>query len=516
VPSDEVLEAQGAVIGEIEFVILDVFDPENPKENNWLFRTANTLHIDTRQRVIRHVLLFREGDPYRARDLQESERLLRSMGYLYDARILPVAYEDGRVRVRVITRDVWTLQVGVSFGRSGGANAYRFGVSDTNFLGFGKRITLQRSKDVDRTSDLYSYGDPNLVGTRWRLLAAYQDNSDGFQRQLVVERPFYSLETHWSTGANLLNYDRVDSLYKLGEIAAQFRQEQQFYEGSAGFSRGVVHGASQRFSGGLTYNRNRFGAAPDEPPSPEQPADRTLVYPWFGYEYIADDYARLRNLDQIERTEDLHFGLQASARLGWCSELFGADRNQAVLASFAQIGLVLGRGRWFITEGHAGGRFGRDGSENVLVGGSARYDMRVFGRHGFHVAAGVDFAHNLDGENQLLLGGDNGLRGYPLRYQDGDRRYLITVEQRFYTPWQILRLVNLGAAVFADAGAAWFAGTHDDPTQLGLLRDVGFGLRVASARSSRGSMIHVDLAFPLDGGDTIERVQLLVNARDSF
>ena len=83
-------------------------------------------------------------------------------------------------------------------------------------------------------------------------------------------------------------------------------------------------------------------------------------------------------------------------------------------------------------------------------------------------------------------------------------------------PWQVLRLVNVGAAVFFDAGEAWFAGGRGDEFELGLLRDVGFGLRVASARSSRGSMVHIDVAFPLDGDDSIERVQLLVEAKDTF
>ena len=77
-------------------------------------------------------------------------------------------------------------------------------------------------------------------------------------------------------------------------------------------------------------------------------------------------------------------------------------------------------------------------------------------------------------------------------------------------------IAAIGAAVFFDAGAAWFAGREGDPTELGLLRDVGFGLRLSSTRSSRGSMLHLDLAFPLDGDDSIESVQFLVKAKQRF
>ena len=515
-PTDAELEAQGALVGEIEFDTLDVFDPRNPKEHNWFFRTANTLHVVTRDSVLRQLLLFREGEPYRGKALAESERVLRQAGYLFDARVLPVAYEDGLVRVRVVTRDVWTLQAGVSIGRSGGENTSSFGISDSNLLGFGKEVTLERSADVDRTSVLYRYRDPNIGGTRFRLLLGYQDNSDGFQRQFSFDRPFFSLSTRWSAGVGLLNFDRVDSLYTLGEVRDRFRHVEDNYGIGAGFSRGLTRGATRRWSAGVSYESNRFDVAPGAAPSPEQPVDRLLVYPWIGYEHIADAYDKMRNLDRIERTEDLNFGFEGRVQLGWSSQSFGADRDQAILSAAWQTGFVPASGKVLFVGGHVSGRFGRSEHENFLLGLDARYDMRTFGRHDFHVRVAGDVADDLDGEDQLLLGGDNGLRGYPLRYQEGDRRWLLTLEQRFYTPWQILRLFNLGGAIFVDAGEAWFAGSRGDATELGLLRDVGFGLRVASARSKRGSMVHLDVAFPLDGDASIERVQFLVSAKESF
>ncbi len=58
----------------------------------------------------------------------------------------------------------------------------------------------------------------------------------------------------------------------------------------------------------------------------------------------------------------------------------------------------------------------------------------------------------IDPENQVLLGGDNGLRGYPLRYQAGERRAILNVEQRFFTDWYPWRLFRVGYAVFVDVG----------------------------------------------------------------
>jgi hemolysin activation/secretion protein len=122
---------------------------------------------------------------------------------------------------------------------------------------------------------------------------------------------------------------------------------------------------------------------------------------------------------------------------------------------------------------------------------------------------------SLDPDQQLLLGGDNGLRGYPLRYESGTSRALVTVEQRFFTDWYPFRLVRVGAAAFADAGRTWGSGVigNSDP---GLLRDVGFGLRLGNTRTGLGNVVHIDFAFPLSNIAGIQKSQFLVQTFQSF
>src|SRR5210317_2255965 len=113
-PSPAELEAIGAVVGEIVYEKANVFDTSNPKENNSLYRLANRWHVVTRDSVLRNQLLFRPGDKFEARLLEESERLLRQNSFLYDAKIEPLSYADGIVDIRVRTRDLWTLMPGFS------------------------------------------------------------------------------------------------------------------------------------------------------------------------------------------------------------------------------------------------------------------------------------------------------------------------------------------------------------------------------------------------------------------
>src|ERR1700733_6482800 len=149
VPSDAALEAAGAVIGRVEIATHNIFDESDPRETNGLFRLADRLHVRTKHATIQAQLLFASGDKYLARKLAETERVLRLLPYVYDARIVPVHYADGKVDVRVITKDVWTLSPGISFGRSGGTNNSRFDLEDSNFLGWGKNIEFTHGSNVD-------------------------------------------------------------------------------------------------------------------------------------------------------------------------------------------------------------------------------------------------------------------------------------------------------------------------------------------------------------------------------
>src|SRR6516164_10092779 len=152
VPSPDELEAAGAVIGEVLIDNQNIFNLEDPKDDNWLFRAADDLHPRTRADVIRHQLLFKPGEPYNRRMIDESERILRADGYFYDAWIREVRYHDNQVDLRVTTRDVWTLNPGFNFSRSGGTNAIGVQIQDTNFLGSGASLKVFHTSTVDRTS----------------------------------------------------------------------------------------------------------------------------------------------------------------------------------------------------------------------------------------------------------------------------------------------------------------------------------------------------------------------------
>jgi len=60
--------------------------------------------------------------------------------------------------------------------------------------------------------------------------------------------------------------------------------------------------------------------------------------------------------------------------------------------------------------------------------------------HGLAMSALGDY---LDLDNPVQLGGDNGIRGYPQRYQNGESKAVLMIEQRFFTDWYPFRLARV-------------------------------------------------------------------------
>lgn len=515
VPDDAALEAQGARIGRIHFRTLELFDIDGKDQDSSLFRLGNRLHVRTRDATVEDQLLFREGEVYDASAVAESARILRSRRYLRDASIRPIAYRDGYVDLEVTTQDVWSFNPGLSFGRRGGKNSTGFELEEQNLLGLGTRLGAGFKSDADRDSKILTFRDPQLGSSWWDLFAEYSDNSDGRLAEFSLARPFYSLDSRWSAGLELDDDLRVDSRYDRGEKTDQYETHARFASAHWGFSDGLVDGWARRYSVGVTLDDRRFADAPGFAPARLLPEDRKLLYPWVGAEWVEDRFATTRNRDQIDRIEDYSLGWNLRARLGFASGAAGSDRDALVLFSAASTGYELSPRQSLLLGAGITGRLESGRIANGLLDVGARYYFRQSPRRLLFMKFEATAGSNLDRDTQLLLGGDNGLRGYPLRYQAGSSRWMFTAEQRVFTNWYPFQLFNVGGALFYDMGQV----SGRDPLSSrpqGLLRDVGFGLRFGNGRSALGNVLHLDFAFPLDGDESIHRMQVLVETRTRF
>ncbi len=514
-PSFAELEAAGARIGEIRIRSRDIFDLQDPKEAGLLFRWANALHIQTRPGVIEDALLFKSGEPLSVARIEETERVLRNNRYLYDVQVRPVAWHDGLVDIEIETRDTWSLDPGFSAGRSGGANSSGIHLKEYNLLGTGVALSLGHSRGVDRSSNEFQFSNDRAFGGWTALNFSLAQNSDGRRVAAGVSQPFYALDTRWAAGLTASKDSRIDAVYNAGEVASQYRHYQQQAEVFGGWSAGRVDGWVQRYSAGMNLADDAFAPEPGLIAPLRLPADEKRVAPFVRYELIEDRFEKLRNRNLIERPEYFALGLSANVQLGWAAAGLGSSRDTLLYSAAISRGFDPAPRQTLAASAAVSGQYADARVRRQRLGASAQYYAPQGPHWLFYAAAAGDVLHHPDAADTLLLGGDNGLRGYPLRYQSGNRRALFTLEERGYTGLYVLQLFRIGGAAFLDVGRAW-GGESPNRVAPGWLGNAGFGLRIVSARAAFSNVLHFDVAFPLNAPEGIKKVQLLVKTKTSF
>lgn len=493
---------KGAEINKVRVTSLAVFDENNPREDYTIYRWANRIHPVTREQRILDQLLFDEGEAYDPRKIDESARLLRSERYLFDADIRPISDCDGKVDVEVITRDVWSLTPDLSFSRTGGENEYRLGIRESNVFGHGFEVGVVKQRDFDRdTSEVY-YRDDNIRGSRIRGRFGYSNNDDGDEKLASLDLPFYQLDARRSWQVTLEQVERVDAQFFKGDEVTEVSRDAEDYLVKYGWSRGLQQGRTTRWALGYRYEKQAYSVGPELPPPLSFPQDRTLSYPFVDFSIVEDDYDTGVNLNQLHRTEDIHVGFSLFNRIGYAADALGSDNDRLLIQGAYNDTLAYTQHRWVTHRLAWSGLMNLDDdeTEDLLLDYVVRFQQQQAKRWAFFASFQATLARNLNSNQQLLYGGDSGARAFDNRFQSGDRRVIVSVEQRRYTDLHLFNLIRVGWAVFLDAGRAWDPDV-DDGIADDYLASVGVGLRLASSKSDKGQMLHLDLAVPLTNRD---------------
>jgi hypothetical protein len=493
------LESRKAVIGRIEVIITDVFDLAKPEENIWIGRVSDHLHVTTREQVIRRVLLFAEGEPVRERRIYETERLLRALPFLKDARIEPMVGADGVVVAKVRVRDAWTTQVNAGFSKVGGQSSAAFGIDEKNFLGAGKSVAVDFAKDHERSTWGLAYGDPQLFGSRWTLAAHTQYLTDGYARSLRLERPFFALDTPWSTRVDLSQNHSSLHLYDQGvEVySAPFRQSELRMAGAWA----VKANEDRVWRAGLLLKRQdtSYGpiavAGPVGPLAPPALVDRRLRGPAVTLSTQDDAFESFQDLQGMDTPEDYNLAWNGDLELGSYSRALGSS----VSAPFFKLQAGQGWSRssedltlfTFLWDG----RKPASGLANSHMELALTQYFKVTPNQIFAAMVTVDRAIRPDPETWYYVGGDQGLRGFPNQMHPGDGRWTASFNYRMLTEQRWWGLVRLGYSAFLDVGSVH---RLDGQGWSRTYADAGFGLRLGNLKSSMGRVILLSVAAPLN------------------
>jgi hypothetical protein len=515
--------AAAPTIASVRVARKNVFDLAVPGENWWPFRIADRIHIVTRERVVRRELLFRPGDPWDPLRVIESERNLRADYPFRSVEIERIARPDGRVDAVVRTQDSWSTNPRLAFASSGGHSTMDYGLEEDNLDGLGKSVSYVHTQGSDTggrvRSDAYGYGDPRFLGTRLALGAGFARTQDGDQGRLSLTHPFYSLDDPRATYASWSQSAAVGALVGDGADVSNYFERRRVVD--AGYAWRLPGGRDlvRRVSVGWYDDHAAFAPtarAPGTLPG-TLPAGRDLSGPTVGWSWVQPRYVKETYIDRMERVEDFNLGNELSARTGYMARGTGSDQDRWIFNVSDRQGLSLGPGRFVLAGVGASGRIFRDRWENGLLTADANlfWKNAAFSRDRTLVAH-VEAAQGrrLDRENQIVLGGSTGLRGYKNDSFVGGRSILANLEDRFFVPGEYFHLARFGGALFAESGCVVPEGSGFSPARF--KSDVGFGLRAASTRSTSGGVVRVDLAYALNSGPGGARWILSIRGGQAF
>jgi hypothetical protein len=462
----------------VDTIIIDnrnVFDQEDPSPD-WVANLANSLHMRTRQWVIRRRLLFNRGDAFDLARMEESERLLRGLGVFRQVRVDTTRLPDGRLALRSVTADGWSSQPQASFTTVGGDKTWELGYTERNFLGTATEVALAYGQDPDRRHFDLEFLNPHFFSRRTLITVRHHDLSDGRHSEWRFGLPFHetaaphSIETYGEAADERVLRFRDDALL-------DSTRHHLFRVGLAG---GIATSANShrytRLWGSWEWRREDFGAM----------AASKVPYSVFttvraGIELGSNRFRVLEHFNSFARREDVDLsptfraGIVMQSGIGY--EISGQTsavwkRGFAVLRVAAN-GLDSTRTQAQIT---------------VVSQDMPRHTLIAHAEGGLvtHPKPGAEFDPWIVQRGPRLFG---------IHDFTGTRMTWLVFEDRILVADNILGLMAFGLAPFFDYGGAWYG---DEPIRQG--GDAGVSLRLGPTRAVRGEAAEFGFGYRFGQG----------------
>jgi hypothetical protein len=503
-----------------------VFKPQtifNESEDGitFLHRWANAIHIDTKIMTLENeAAFFLDKCNKNFADMAEVERHLRSRKYLRDAE---VTSDKNVENITITTWDNWSIMPTISFGRKGGENTYSFGIKERNLLGFGINAEIESYQNAQRSGYKLISTIPLFQRKNTEIKLRFANNDDGQQRSLFLRKIFagFHIKKAYLLGFN--EESRNDTVFQNDSDQSVFAHDISFKTLNYAWLDFNSDNLVLRYSVGITQDQHIFSAiseadllAQESPPlTGQRPQDRKFIYPWAAFEYIEKDFRKATNVHSISQIEDFNHGWQINSRLG-----IGNGNNEnsawALWKIQAKKGFNVSRHSLLLFDLSLTGDLYKEQNNRILMKFNAEYFYRLNQHWGLYLNNTNIISENQYFESPVTMGGDTGIRGFPLQYQHGKNSVKLVSEIRYYPQINLLKLFDLAGVAFFDTGRA-FGGSLVQNIENDWLASVGVGIRVYSPHSGgNNQIIHIDFAFPQSSNPNINNFEIRVQAKKSF
>jgi len=476
---------EGKIIRQINIVTLDPFGysivDTIVSPHGLLAKTGNNLHIKSLPIAIRNLLLIKRNQVFDSLLVKESERLVRTRDYLLDVSffVSSVSARSDSVDISIRVLDIWSIlpQGSASF------SSFSIGLTDNNFLGMGHTFKNVYGRHYDKEINSFStdYAIPNIDNSYIGVRLHYDMlGKESFNRQIAMDRPFYSPFAKWAAGVNFMQQFRHDSIHtgSLSFISQPIRFNLQDYWGGSAIQ--LYRGNSEyvRTTNLITtarFLRVRYLEKPEESlDSLQQYASENLYLVSAGIstrKYVQDRY-----IFKFGITEDVPIGKALSLTGG-----FQARNNQArpylgarvSFGNYYQWGYLSSNVEYgtFLEASHF--------QQGILTAGIIYFTgLKEIGKWKFRqfVKPQISIGTNMFSHDTLTMNDGHGLDGFNVAGLSGTGRLLLTLQTQAYAPWN---LIGFRFGPFLNLTLLGMLGDSSSPTRKNkLYSQIGVGVLI--------------------------------------
>ena len=438
---------EGKIIRYINIETLDPFGysvkDTNVRSQNFLSNTGNKLHVKSQHITIRNLLLIKQNQVFDSLLVKESERLVRSRGYVHDVSftVQSTSINSDSVDIFIRELDNWSINANASASNS----LVKVNLNDKNFLGLGHEFKNAYNWYHNTGEYAYNtnYAIPNFRNTYINTTLHYgTDEFKNLTKSLAIERPFFSPFAKWAAGFNFTQQLRYDSI-KINDSLKQLQgikfNTQDYWVGNSMqiFKGNTENDRTTNFISTIRYIRIRYLEKPIEIYDTNHVyANEDFYLASIGIstrKYVQDYY-----VFKYGTTEDIPIGKVYSLTGGYQVK---NNKGRFYLGSRIAFGNYY---KWgYLSSAFEYGTYFHNSraEQGVFITGVDYYTRLLeIGKWKFRQFAKSQFTIGINriASDSITLNDGYGIDGFNSPTLSGTSRLLFTMQTQSYAPWNII------------------------------------------------------------------------------
>jgi len=438
---------EGKIIREIYITTSDPFGysvtDTTVAEQIFLSKAGNGTHVKSQRITIRNLLLIHRNEPFDSLLVKESERLIRSQGYVHEVafRVVLAGAKSDSVDIFIRELDTWSLIPEGAISTS----SYTINLTDKNFLGLGHRFQNVYTRDyMGGTNSFYTnYSIPSIKNTYISTTVHYGiDAQKTTDRSITVDRPFFSPFAKWAAGVFLFQQFRNNYIQVSDLVSVQQNIKYNIEDYWAGSASQVFKGHTEDARTTNLILTGRFYKVRYL----EKPIELYDTLHNYSDENFYMASAGISTRKYVQDKFIFKYGLIEDVPVG---QVYGFIGGYQVRNNIGRVyaGARISFGN-YTQWGYMGynfeyGTFFRSSraEQGVFTAGVNYFtDLFEIGNWKFRqfVKPQVTVGINRFSHESITINNENGLRGFNTSSLAGTKKVVITFQTQSYAPWNVL------------------------------------------------------------------------------